>query len=131
MVPRLVKKMSQQHLVAYGLSGMGVAVLLSAVWPRVAPAAIAMIGIGFFAALVFVCAQVLIQQVTPHELLGRVSSTLMSLLSIAQVLALFGAGPVAERFGVIDLYYFSAAALVAIGVAGYWKLQGGKNAAAA
>jgi MFS transporter, DHA3 family, macrolide efflux protein len=88
-----------------------------------------MLAVGFFAAFVMVCAQVLVQQETPHELLGRVSSTLWSLLSIAQVAALLGAGPVADRFGVIGLYYFSAAALVAIGVFGYSKLQSGKGTA--
>jgi uncharacterized membrane protein (DUF4010 family) len=54
-------------------------------------AVFAVFGIGFFAAFVMVCAHVLIQRETPHELLGRVTSTLMSLLSIAQVLALLGA----------------------------------------
>jgi MFS family permease len=126
LVPKLMKKSTHEHLVAYGLGGMGVAVLLSAVWPRLAPATAAMLLVGFFAAFVMVCAQVLIQQETPHELLGRVSSTLWSLLSIAQVLALLGAGPVAGRFGVIDLYYFSAAALVITGAIGYWKLESHK-----
>jgi MFS transporter, DHA3 family, macrolide efflux protein len=126
LVPKLMKKSTHEHLVAYGLGGMGVAVLLSAVWPRLWPATAAMLLVGFFAAFVMVCAQVLIQQETPHELLGRVSSTLWSLLSIAQVLALLGAGPVAGRFGVIDLYYFSAAALVITGAVGYWKLESHK-----
>src|SRR6202012_5739650 len=99
------------------------AVLLSPAWPQPAPATAAMLLVGFFAAFVMVCAQVLIQQETPHELLGRVSSTLWSLLSIAQVAALLAAGPVADRFGVIDLYYFSAAVLVAIGLFGYRRLQ--------
>ena len=129
LMPRLTKKASHPHLTAYGLAGMGVAVFVSAILPHVAPATGAMLGIGFFAAFVMICAQVLIQQETPHELLGRVSSTLMSLLSIAQVLALLAAGPVADRFGVIDLYYFSAVALVVIGVVGYWKLEGDKKAA--
>ena len=128
LMPRLAKRASHPHLTAYGLAGMGVAVFFSAIFPRVAPATGAMLGVGFFAAFVMVCAQVLIQQETPHELLGRVSSTLMSLLSIAQVLAILAAGPVADRFGVIDLYYFSAATLVAIGVIGYRKLEGDKKA---
>jgi MFS transporter, DHA3 family, macrolide efflux protein len=87
-----------------------------------------MLGVGFFAAFVMVCAQTLIQQETPQELLGRVSSTL---LAIAQVLALFGAGPVAESAGVLNLYFLSAAALVAISALGYWKLQTTKRAEAA
>ncbi len=122
-MPRMAKKASHQHLVTYGLTGIGGAVLLSAVWPRLVPAAAALLAMGFFAAFVFVCTQVLIQEVTPHELLGRVSSTLMSLLCGAQVISLLGIGPMADRFGVIDVYYFSAAALGAIGAFGYWKLK--------
>ena len=130
-LPLLTRRASAQHLVAYGLAGMGAAVFMTAMFATVAPAAASMLGVGFFAAFVMVCAQTLIQQETPQELLGRVSSTLMSLLAIAQVLALFGAGPFAESAGVLNLYFLSAAALVAIGGLGYWKLQSTKRAEAA
>ena len=126
LIPWLVKKSTREHLVAYGMAGMGLAVLLSAALPRVASATAAMLLVGFFAAFVMVCAQVLVQEETPHELLGRVSSTLWSLLSIAQVLSLAGAGPIANRVGVIDLYYGSGLALFVVGIAGYWSLERGK-----
>jgi MFS family permease len=129
LLPRLTRMASAQHLVAYGLAGMGLGVFMTAMFAAVTPAAGAMLAVGFFAAFVMVCAQTLIQQETPPELLGRVSSTLMSLLAIAQVLALLGAGPVAESAGVLNLYFLSAAALVAIGAVGYWKLQTGPTAA--
>jgi DHA3 family macrolide efflux protein-like MFS transporter len=123
LMPRLTRMASAQHLVAYGLAGMGFGVFMTAMFAAVPPAAAAMLAVGFFAAFVMVCAQTLIQQETPPELLGRVSSTLMSLLAIAQVLALLGAGPVAEAAGVLNLYFLSAAALVAVGAVGYWKLE--------
>jgi MFS transporter, DHA3 family, macrolide efflux protein len=126
LLPLLTRRTSAQHLVSYGLAGMGAAVFVTAMFATVAPAIAAMLAVGFFAAFVMVCAQTLIQQQTPQELLGRVSSTLMSLLSIAQVLALLGAGPVAESAGVLNLYFASAAALVAVGAVGYWKLQTAK-----
>jgi MFS family permease len=129
LLPRLTHRTTRQHLVAYGLAGMGVAVFVSSAWARVAPATAAMIALGFFAAFVMICATVLIQEVTPHELLGRVTSTLMSLLAMAQVTALFAVGPAAARLGIIPIFYFSAAALVLIGVIGYWKLKGAKPAA--
>ncbi len=128
-MPKLARKTSLPHLVAYGLAGMGVAVFLSAFWPLVNPAIAAMVLIGFFAAFVMVNASVMIQQETPHEMLGRVTSTLMSLLSVAQVIALVGVGPAADRIGVINLYYFSAGALALIGLIGYWKLETHKPAA--
>jgi MFS transporter, DHA3 family, macrolide efflux protein len=130
-LPLLTRKNSPQHLVAYGLAGMGAAVFMTAMFATVAPAVASMLAVGFFAAFVMVCAQTLIQQETPQELLGRVSSTLMSLLAIAQVLALLVAGPVAESAGVLDLYFWSAGALVATGVVGYWKLQTTKRVSAA
>jgi MFS family permease len=128
LMPYLMKRSTHQHLIAYGLAGMGAAVLLSAAWAQLAAATAAMLLVGFFAAFVMVCAQVLVQQETPHELLGRVSSTLWSLLSVAQVVALLAAAPVGERYGVIVLYYFSGAALVLVGVAAWWKFQSGAKA---
>ena len=130
-LPLITRRTSAQHLVAYGLAGMGAAIFMTAMFATVVPAAASMLAVGFFAAFVIVCAQTLIQQETPQELLGRVSSTLMSLLAIAQVLALFGAGPVAEAAGVLNLYFLSAAALVVIGALGYWKLQTTRRAQAA
>jgi MFS transporter, DHA3 family, macrolide efflux protein len=130
-LPLLTRRTSAQHLVTYGLAGMGAAVFMTAMFATVAPAAASMLAVGFFAAFVMVCAQTLIQQETPQELLGRVSSTLMSLLAMAQVLALFGAGPFAEWAGVLNLYFLSAAALVGIGAVGFWKLQATKRAEAA
>ncbi len=121
-IPWLAKKSTREHLVAFGMAGMGLAVLVSAALPNLAFATVAMLLVGFFAAFVMVCAQVLVQEETPHELLGRVSSTLWSLLSIAQVLSLTVAGPVADRFGVIDLYYASGIALALVGIAGYGAL---------
>jgi hypothetical protein len=49
-------------------------------------------------------------------------SCLMSLVAGSQVISMFVAGPVAEKIGIPNLYYASAAMLVCIGVVGYWKL---------
>jgi hypothetical protein len=63
-----------------------------------------------------------LQQETPQEMLGRVSSSLMSLMAVSQVVAMFVAGPVAEKAGLRNLYFGSAAMLLAIGVIGHFKL---------
>ena len=109
--------------VIYGLTGMGVAVFVTAVFGKVITTAIGMLGLGFFAAFIMVTSQTLIQRETPHALLGRVSSSLMSLMAISQVLAMFVAGPVAQRAGIRNLYFASAAMLVGIGCFGYAKLR--------
>ena len=44
-----------------------------------------MLGLGFGAAFIMVPSQTLLQQETPHALLGRVMSSLMSLLAMSQV----------------------------------------------
>ena len=101
---------------------MGVAVLITAVFGTMGSTVAGMLGLGFCAAAIFITATTLIQQETPHELLGRVMSCLMSLVAGSQVIAMFVAGPVAEKAGIPNLYYGSAAMLVGIGIVGHFKL---------
>jgi hypothetical protein len=49
-------------------------------------------------------------------------SCLMSLVAGSQVISMFVAGPVAEKIGIPNLYYGSAAMLVGIGIVGYFRL---------
>jgi hypothetical protein len=63
------------------------------------------------------------QQETPPEMLGRITSCLMSLLGFAQAIAMLGAGPVAEFAGIRTLFFGSAVMLAAIGSIGLWKLR--------
>jgi len=120
---RFASKIPGQNLVIYGLGGMGVAVFVTALFGMVASTAAGMLGLGFFAAFIMITAQTLIQRETPHELLGRVSSSLMSLLALSQVLAMFVAGPVAQRAGIRNLYFGSAAMLVGIASFGAIRLR--------
>jgi len=120
---RVASRVPQQFLVIYGLGGMGGAVLITALFGRVATTAIGMLGLGFGAAFIIVPSQTLLQQETPHALLGRVMSSLMSLLAMSQVLAMFVAGPVAQQLGIRQLYFGSAALLGVIGAVGYAWLR--------
>ena len=120
---RVAAKVSKQFLVIYGLAGMGLAVLVTALFGRVASTALGMLGLGFGAAFIMVPSQTLLQQETPHTLLGRVISSLMSLLAMSQVVAMFVAGPVAQQLGIRNLYFGSAAMLGAIGAIGYAWLR--------
>jgi len=123
LLHRAASRVPKQFLVPYGLGGMGVAVLITALFGRVATTAIGMLGLGFGAAFIMVPSQTLLQQETPHALLGRVISSLMSLLAMSQVLAMFVAGPVAQQAGIRQLYLGSAALLGVIGVMGYAWLR--------
>ena len=120
---RVASRVPQQFLVIYGLGAMGGAVLITALFGRVATTAMGMLGLGFGAAFIIVPSQTLLQQETPHALLGRVMSSLMSLLAMSQVLAMFVAGPVAQQLGIRQLYFGSAALLGVIGAVGYAWLR--------
>ena len=114
----------------YGLGGMGIAVLTTAAFGTMGSTAAGMLGLGLCASAIFITATTLIQHETPHELLGRVMSCLMSLVAGSQVISMFVAGPVAEKIGIPNLYYGSAAMLIGIGVVGYFKLPKAEKAEA-
>jgi DHA3 family macrolide efflux protein-like MFS transporter len=123
MVRKLAARVSPERLVSYALGGMGVAVVITAVFGEVISAVIGMLGLGFCAAFIMITSQTLMQHETPQELLGRVSSTMMSMMALSQVLSMVVAGPVAERIGLRNLYYASAVMLVIVGSAGLMQLR--------
>jgi MFS family permease len=130
MLTRFGRNVPKQNLVIYGLSLMGVAVLVTALFGLIPTTAIGMLLMGFGAAFIMVTSQTLLQQETPPELLGRVTSALMSLMAFSQVIAMFMAGPVAERAGIRALYFASAAILLCIGLVGRTRLRAVARAAA-
>jgi MFS transporter, DHA3 family, macrolide efflux protein len=130
-VRRIAMRITPQHMVMYGLAGMGAAVFVTALFGRIWSTAAGMLGLGFFAAFIFVTSQTLMQQETPQEMLGRVSSSLMSLMAISQVLAMFVAGPVAQKAGIRNLYFGSAVMLLGICIVGSLWLRKPRAAAQA
>jgi len=128
---RFARTIAKQYLVLYGLGGMGIAVLITAIFGVLSSTVAGMLGLGFFAAFIMVTAQTLLQPDTPQELLGRVSSSMMSLMAFSQVIAMFVAGPVAEKAGIRNLYFGSAAMLLGIGLFGLRWLRLAKPAAPA
>jgi DHA3 family macrolide efflux protein-like MFS transporter len=131
LLTRFARHIPQQNLVVYGLGGMGIAVLTTAAFGTMGSTAAGMLGLGLCSSAIFITATTLIQHETPHELLGRVMSCLMSLVAGSQVISMFVAGPVAEKIGIPNLYYGSAAMLVGIGVGGYFKLPKAEKAESA
>jgi DHA3 family macrolide efflux protein-like MFS transporter len=122
LLTRFARHIPRQHLVVYGLGGMAVAVLITPAFGTIGSTAAGMLGLGLTASAIFITATTLIQHETPHELLGRVMSCLMSLVAGSQVISMFVAGPVAEKIGIPNLYFASAALLAVIAVVGYLKL---------
>jgi MFS family permease len=68
--------------------------------------------IGFAVAAIIVPATTLMQQETPHALMGRVGSTFMSLIFTAQISGLVLSGLVADRIGVRHVFAYCAGLLV-------------------
>ncbi|HZU44334.1 MAG TPA: MFS transporter [Terriglobales bacterium] len=87
---------------------------------RVIPGAVASTFVmGFGISFVVVAAQTLMQQETPPAMLGRVSSSFMSVFSLAQVLGLLLSGHLAVWFGIRAVFLLCAAALVLITTVGF------------
>jgi MFS family permease len=121
-ITRFAKNQSKSLLVVAGLLGMGVAVIVMASIGHVAVAAIGAFGIGFGAIFIIVPTQTLMQQETPVELVGRVSSSFMSVLSVSQLLGLIISGSLTERLGIRNLFFASATLLVLFALFGFFRL---------
>ena len=128
LVRSVAARSTPQHMVIYGLAGMGGAVFITALFGQLATTAIGMLGLGFFAAFIMITSQTLLQQETPPAMLGRVSSSLMSALASSQVIAMLGSGPVAQTAGIRNLFLASAAMLFCIAAIGLWKLRAPQRA---
>lgn len=123
LIHRFGRARSKKHMVVTGLLANGLAILEVAAFSSVITTVIGMFVIGLGVALIMVPATTLLQEETPKAMLGRVSSSMMSVLSIAQVLAMVLAGPVAERVGIRNLYFASGVLLLIIAGTGYIRLR--------
>ena len=74
--------------------------------------------IGFAVAGIVVPSNTLIQQETPAALMGRVGSTVMSLIFSAQIAGLLLSGLLADHIGVRQVFTVCAVALVLLCLAG-------------
>ena len=122
LIRHFAREKSKAHLVILGLVGIGISIVLMAAFANIPVTMAATLGIGFWVGFLIVPTQVLLQEETPKEMLGRVSSSLMSVMSISQVLAMSGAGPLAQTIGIRNLYYLSAALLLATAAFGYSRI---------
>jgi MFS family permease len=125
LVTRLVKNRSKAHVVLMGLLLLGAGAALLGGFHNIPMATLSTFTIGFAIAFVIVPAQTLYQQETPHEMVGRVSSSFMSLITFAQLLGLWLSGYLAQpqRLGIRPLFIASAGALALLAVFGYLMMR--------
>ena len=113
-VQQLAKHYTNQTLVFSGLAGMAVGLLVLAGVPQTLFTVLAAFAIGFSVAGILLPAQTLMQQETPEALIGRVSSTGMSIVFGAQILGLFISGLLTKFIGVRQVFLLSAVFLLAL-----------------
>lgn len=123
-------RLSNEAMVLAGLVGIGLGVFLLGALPYVPATVLATFTIGFAFAGIIVPAQTLLQQETPPELMGRISSTVMSVVFFAQVLGLVLSGVLGQMMGVRAVFFLCAALAAALAAAGHFFLASAKPAAA-
>lgn len=130
-ITRAARNRRKPDLVVFGLLAGGLFISLLAFSANLAGAIAGMLGLGIGVAFIFIPTQTLLQEVTPIDMLGRVSSAMMSALAFTQTIALVVAGSAATRVGITNVYYASAALLAALGLLGYRGIAASRPAAAA
>jgi len=119
---RFARKASKTHLALVGLMTMGGFVAVLAAFKNLGAAGISMFGVGVGVIFVVVAAQTLMQGQTPMQLIGRVSSSFMAVLSISQLVGLVVSGSLAKPIGIRNLFFMSAVLLALMSVFGYFRL---------
>jgi MFS family permease len=119
VLSRMHHKTSRTNVVLGGLIALGIGAALLGAFRNIAMASASTFMMGFAISFVLIPAQTMSQQETPPALMGRVSSTFMSLISLAQVLGLLLSGYLAERLGIRPLFLASAGALALVSGAGF------------
>lgn len=122
-IGKFAQSRSKSKMVIEGLLVIGVSVAVMAAFGNIPMSAVGMFGIGVGSGLIMIPSMTLIQTETPMEMVGRVSSSVWSLLSIAQVVGLVFSGSLAAKLGVIKLFYLSAVMLALIAAFGFFRLQ--------
>ena len=131
LVRRVSGRVANATLVLSGLAGIGLGALLLGALPWVAMSMLACFTLGFAFAGVIVPAQTLMQQETPAALMGRISSTTMSVVFFAQLVGLALSGVLAQTFGVRAVFFLCAVLAWALTGAGKLLLSTERHAAAA
>ena len=123
LVPKLTQ-LSRVQVVLGGLLGLGLSAAMLGAIRLTAFAAISTFLMGFAISFVLIPAQTMSQQETPPPLMGRVSSTFMSLISLSQVLGLLLSGYLANVMGIRSLFLTSGGGLILIAAGAYVAMRG-------
>jgi len=128
----LGKNMKNTSQVYFGLGRMAAGLCLLTAWPHLWATIVGNLVIGFSVAGIVVPSNTMIQQETPPELMGRVGSTVMSLIVSAQIAGLVLSGLLAAHIGVRRVFAVCSVLLIVLTAAGrFWMEPRPKQALAA
>jgi MFS family permease len=124
LVTRLASSQSKSYVVLGGLFLLGLGAGLLGAFRNTPMAALSTFTMGFGIAFVWIPAQTMSQQETPPPMVGRVSSTFMSLIAFSQVFGLLLSGYLAQRLGIRAVFIACAGVLGVISTVGYFLTRG-------
>jgi DHA3 family macrolide efflux protein-like MFS transporter len=124
LVTRLARSRSKSYVVLGGLFLLGLGAGLLGAFRNTPMAALSTFTMGFGIAFVWIPAQTMSQQETPPAMVGRVSSTFMSLIAVSQVFGLLLSGYLAQRLGIRAVFIACAGVLAVISAAGSFLMRG-------
>lgn len=124
LVSRLARNRSKANIVLGGLFFLGVGAALLGAFRNSPMAALSTFMMGLAIAFVWIPAQTMSQQETPPAMVGRVSSTFMSMVSFSQVFGLLLSGYLAQRLGIRPLFIVCAGFLAVVSAGGYLMMRG-------
>jgi DHA3 family macrolide efflux protein-like MFS transporter len=119
LIGKFGQRWSRLYLVVLGILGIGINVLILAALSSAVATLICSFGLGLSVACVLIPSQTLMQEESPQSMLGRVSSTSMSLMTAAQLGSFLVAGTVANWLGIRNLYYLVGLTLILISIFAY------------
>jgi len=122
-VNRFARNRAKTAVVLGGLLGLGVGAAFLGLFRNTPMSAVSTFTMGFAIAFVLVPAQTLLQQETPREMMGRVSSSFLSMIAMAQVLGLMVSGYLAQLLGIRQLFVASAFYLALLSAGGWLLLR--------
>ncbi|HEY6970637.1 MAG TPA: MFS transporter [Candidatus Angelobacter sp.] len=123
LVTRLARNFEKHFVVLAGLLCLGLGAALLGLFRDIPMAAVSTFFMGFAIAFVLVPAQTLSQQETPHDMMGRVSSTFISMISLAQAMGLLLSGYLAQVLGIRQLFIASAGLLAVLAGGGFLMVR--------
>ncbi|HEX7676026.1 MAG TPA: MFS transporter [Bdellovibrio sp.] len=114
-------KHSGQKLILFGLSGVALSLILMAAIPHIAVTMFATFCVGNSVAAIVIPAQTFIQRETPQNLMGRIGSSVQSVVFSAQIIGLILSGILTDFMDVRYVFAICAAVLFAIALLGTRK----------